>query len=66
MNETQINKENICPVCNGVGYTAEHASVDEHGENGECVNCPTQVQCEACEATGVTLQLNLNDPNFPI
>ena len=39
-------KENICPVCNGVGYTAEHDLPSRHGEDGECINCPIQVQCD--------------------
>ena len=46
-------KENICPVCNGVGYTAEHDLPSRHGEDGECINCPIQVQCENCLGTGI-------------
>ena len=39
----------ICIPCDGQGWTAEH---DTHPPSGECVNCPTQVQCSNCQATG--------------
>ena len=45
-------KEKDCPVCGGVGYTAEHDLPSRHGEDGECINCPIQVQCENCLGTG--------------
>jgi len=39
-----------CLVCNGDGYTAEHAC---DGTEGMCaVTCPQQVQCEYCCGTG--------------
>lgn len=41
----------ICPSCGGDGFTAEHDPTDPH-INGFCNNCPIQVQCEHCEATG--------------
>lgn len=40
-----------CPTCKGVGWTAEHSH--HHGESGECLDCPVQVQCQDCEGTGV-------------
>ena len=43
-----------CPVCNGDGWYADHASSDLHDEDGQCCGyCPIQVQCETCEATGI-------------
>lgn len=62
MDSTEINKDQDCPVCNGDGYTAEHAL--QHGQNDECIYCPVQVLCEACKATGKTLQSSLNDPEL--
>jgi RecJ-like exonuclease len=50
--ETPKTAEDICPACNGMGFTAEHDSPSRHGEDGECVSCPIQVQCETCEGTG--------------
>ena len=41
----------VCNHCNGDGWTSEHDPLDPH-ENG-CTNCPIQVQCEHCEATGL-------------
>lgn len=41
-----------CPKCNGNGYTAEHDLPSRHGEDGECISCPIQVQCENCLGTG--------------
>jgi hypothetical protein len=37
-----------CKECKDDGFTAEHDSPNRHGEDGECVNCPIQVQCESC------------------
>ena len=47
-----IKKQELveCEACDGDGWTAEHDPQDPH-ENG-CTNCPIQVQCEICEATG--------------
>lgn len=42
----------VCPQCNGYKYTAEHDLPDRHGEDGECINCPIQVPCDICGATG--------------
>lgn len=42
-----------CQKCNRLGYTAEHDSPSRHGEDGECLSCPIQVQCEECQATGM-------------
>lgn len=52
---TAIKKEEVCKACNGDGYTAEHDLPSRHGENGECISCPVQVQCESCEGTGFVL-----------
>ena len=41
-----------CPKCSGDGYTAEHDLPSRHGEYGECVSCPVQVECERCYGTG--------------
>ena len=51
MKEEKHTIKDICPKCSGQGYTAEHAqdmscNADEH------LDCPIQVQCEECEATG--------------
>lgn len=48
-----MEEEVKCPVCNGDGYTSEHNpdSMDWDGEHN-CDNCPIQVQCENCKATG--------------
>lgn len=35
-----------------MGYIAEHDLPSRHGEDGECINCPIQVQCEQCQGTG--------------
>lgn len=45
-------EEYDCPKCAGQGWTAEHDSPNRHGEDGECVTCPVQVQCEDCAGTG--------------
>lgn len=41
-----------CPQCKGYGYYANHAPADMHGEDGECVFCPMQYECELCETKG--------------
>jgi hypothetical protein len=41
-----------CPACDGKGWTAEHGN-HHNPETGECEDCPVQVQCEMCRATGV-------------
>ena len=41
-----------CTACNGDGWYADHDSPSRHGEDGECINCPIQVQCERCMGTG--------------
>lgn len=45
------DKLQICPDCGGDGWTSEHDPNDPH-ENG-CSNCPIQVQCDTCQATGM-------------
>jgi len=40
-----------CPECSGHGYSDEHDPDDPH-EFGCCTNCPIQVPCECCHATG--------------
>ena len=44
--------EDICPNCKGEGFTAEHDTPFNHGEDGECISCPVAVQCEICEGGG--------------
>lgn len=45
-----------CKLCNGDGYTAEHDLISNHNpEDGSCITCPIQVQCEKCEGTGFVL-----------
>lgn len=42
-----------CPECNGDGFTVEHDSPSRHSpEDGTCINCPIQVQCEFCQGGG--------------
>jgi hypothetical protein len=43
-----------CPECGGRGYTAEHDPCDPH-INGECINCPIQVQCVHCKDGKITV-----------
>lgn len=49
MKETTI----VCMNCNGDGFTSEHAAYCQDGD-GNCsgIECPVQVQCEKCKATG--------------
>lgn len=47
-------KGDKCKYCNGDGYTSEHDPFDPHA-NGECTNCPIQMECEHCRATGKEL-----------
>jgi hypothetical protein len=42
----------ICPDCDGYGWYSDHDPTDPH-RDGVCTNCPAQVQCEICEATGL-------------
>ena len=43
-----------CTDCDAMGWTAEHNTADTHNpEDGSCMNCPIQVQCDTCEATGL-------------
>lgn len=42
-----------CSKCDGLGYTSEHDPEDPH-EYG-CNNCPIQVECDDCRATGKKL-----------
>lgn len=41
-----------CDICDGNGWYADHDSPSSHGECGECISCPVQVQCEKCLGTG--------------
>lgn len=45
-----MNEE--CKTCDGSGYYADHDDMNRHGEDGECISCPIQVQCDDCQATG--------------
>ena len=40
-----------CPMCNGDGWTTEHAN-HPHPDGDCCGACPIQEQCEYCRATG--------------
>ncbi len=46
MEHPELQEENVCNKCGGLGYTAEHDLPSRHGEDGECVSCPVQVQCD--------------------
>ena len=46
-----------CTECNGTAYYADHDSPKSHSEDGECVSCPIQVQCEKCQGTGEVTEL---------
>lgn len=51
----EIEKEwSDCKVCSGVGFTAEHEGGQACYE-GECNNCPVQVQCDPCMGSGKVL-----------
>jgi hypothetical protein len=45
----------VCEFCKGAGWTAEHnPDAFAHDEDGECLGfCPVQVQCNACNGTGI-------------
>ena len=44
-----------CTYCGGDGWYADHEP-NCQDENGHCVgNCPIQVQCHHCKATGIEL-----------
>ena len=52
-------KKEKCKICDGDGFTAEHDPTDtrpEHYEQGDCITCPVQVQCENCQGTGELLK----------
>ena len=53
-------KKEKCIVCGGDGFTSEHDPNDPH-INGQCSFCPIQVQCEACEGTGLVIKEAIND-----
>ena len=53
-------KEEPCGACGGQGWTAEHDIMDNHNpEDGSCMTCPVQVQCENCMATGIVETSNI-------
>ena len=58
-----------CPQCNGYGYYAGHNTPETHPD-GDCTQCPIQVECDLCEAMGrVTIEVRqkyLNPPEQPI
>ena len=58
-NQEAIKKEK-CIVCGGDGFTSEHDPNDPH-INGQCSFCPIQVQCEACEGTGLVIKEAIPD-----
>jgi hypothetical protein len=45
----------ICPNCQGHGWIEGHHYMCD----GDCVDCPVQIQCEACEATGIRWKKDL-------
>ena len=49
-------KGDKCKHCQGDGWTSEHAPYCQDGD-GYCsgVECPVQVQCHHCRATGKEL-----------
>jgi len=48
-----MNQKQSCKKCEGNGYTVEHDSASNHSpEDGSCITCPIQVQCEDCLGTG--------------
>lgn len=47
----EIARKLDCSDCGGQGWTTEHAN-DASCRMAECSNCPVQVQCQRCEATG--------------
>ena len=53
-------KKEKCIVCGGDGFTSEHDPNDPH-INGQCSFCPIQVQCEACEGTGLVIKEAIPD-----
>jgi DnaJ-class molecular chaperone len=59
MKKTKL-KQYECPTCKGDGFTAEHDLPSRHGEYGECLTCPIQVQCEDCGGTGTINKPLLN------
>lgn len=50
----------ICPECDGCGWYSDHDPSDPHID-GFCTNCPVQVQCEKCEATGLVYKVDLEN-----
>lgn len=42
-----------CKECDGRGFFTEHNERETHsGEDGSCLECPIQVQCEDCKGEG--------------
>ena len=54
------NELQVCPDCKGDGWTSEHDPADPHID-GVCSNCPIQVQCETCEATGIVWKKDIKE-----
>lgn len=53
MNNVIPDPENVCDVCNGQGWYADHDAKSAHNPyDGTCLTCPVQVQCEKCKGTG--------------
>ena len=54
------HKLTVCPECEGYGWYSDHDPFDPHID-GVCTNCPIQVQCEKCEATGLVYKADLEE-----
>lgn len=46
----EITQERECQKCQGWGWYADHDLMENHNpEDGSCLSCPIQVQCEECQ-----------------
>lgn len=59
LQEEGREKSLLCSHCRGDGYFAEHGN--HNIETGECIDCPIQVQCQECNATGRIVPLETVD-----
>jgi|SRR5690625_1882655 len=51
-----------CDKCGGYGWISGHDPTDPHID-GECTNCPVQLNCDKCESTGIVWKKDLPKPN---